>query len=93
MAKRRKRSEFECPAPDCQGGRPGRQTQLTEGSRDRILDPDVRSEVDENFRSAYRCTYCGCVYLRLADHNKVLGTLDSGVTGKQWSSRSLVVPF
>ena len=83
MPKHRAKSLGECPAQDCQGGRPNKQRALYEGELKGIPDSD-RKIIEENSSSAFRCTYCGCVYLRGIGQNTVLGNLDGGVSGDGW---------
>ena len=72
-----------CP-DQCSGGTPNRQHQLTEGQLTKLSEA-ARVAVKSSAGSAYRCNYCGCVYLRGASTTK-LGDLDGGITGEGWTS-------
>jgi hypothetical protein len=79
----------ECPAPECRGGRAGRQHplsstqfgQLPEKERDRIEDA-ARSLVGT---TVFRCNYCGCIYLKHPVCNSVMGFLNDPVQGAKWA--------
>ena len=83
MSRRSLHDLFQCPARDCQGGRHDRQHFLNQGHLDRIPGPD-RKVIEESPTGAFRCNYCGCVYLRGSHQNTVVGYLDGEVLGKGW---------
>lgn len=83
MTKRLMKNLWTCPARDCQGGRHDRQHSLTQGQLDHIASPD-RMVIEESPTGAFRCSYCGCVYLRGSHQNTVVGYLDGGVLGEGW---------
>lgn len=71
-----------CPANDCSGGSPGRQSTLTEGQRDK-LDSETLKRAEAAGTTLYRCSYCGAVYDRWANGG-VLGHLDNYIIGEGW---------
>ncbi len=70
-----------CPK-SCSGGHPQRQHALTPGQIER-LSQRVRDYIGEVNEIAYRCGYCGCVYLRWPSP-RVLGFLDNEIMGEGW---------
>ena len=80
MRKRTNKPGF-CPAPDCSGGRPPRQNEMTSGQYNQ-LDDNARESIGAH---AKRCSYCGCVYYTDA-HGipHIMGWLDSDILGKGW---------
>jgi len=68
----------ECPTR-CSGREQSRQVPLHPDQFKR-LSKSALAEIGVAVRSVYRCTYCGCVYLREGDRNRELGFLDNAVT-------------
>lgn len=70
----------KCPK-NCSGGKSTRQHELSEGQFKKL--PDTAKEaITASKDIAYRCNYCGCVYMG----TRSLGTLDSEVLGEGWHS-------
>jgi hypothetical protein len=82
MRKSNKRVE-ECPN-QCSGRfvSAGRQHTLT-ATQQRQLPENAKRKIAESSGSAYRCNYCGCVYIQDQGSNTVLGFLDGMSPG--WS--------
>lgn len=72
----------ECP-DQCSGRRSDRQYRLTDKQREE-LPQSAQDRIGKESASVYRCTYCGCVYLRKPEGNIRLGVLDGGITGPGW---------
>ena len=81
---RNRKPPIICPDV-CSGGIPSRQYQLAEGQLAQI-SAAARKAIEKSSGSDYRCSYCGCVYLKQTTGKLKLGYLDGGVTGKGWSS-------
>lgn len=73
-----------CP-DKCSGGGSTRQSQLSEDLLSKLSE-SAQKRVSESKGSAYRCNYCGCVYIRELSSDTKLGDLDGGVTGQGWKS-------
>lgn len=83
MPKRRTKEQWKCPARDCLGGSHERQHSLSRGKLERIPERD-RALIEENLAGAFRCGYCGCVYLHESHLDTVVGFLDGRVVGEGW---------
>jgi len=75
-----RKRELRCPDRACSGGDLRKQHELTSEQRARITSRDALDAIVSNPSKAYRCSSCGCVYLRTRPHSKVLGWLDSTFT-------------
>ncbi len=83
---RRLRLLWECPEK-CRGRHSTRQRPLTEDELEAISE-SAREVIALSLGSPpYKCTHCGCVYLREPQRNLRLGTLN-GLRGLGWRSRT-----
>lgn len=73
-----------CP-DHCSGGNHSRQHELNNNQYAQLSD-SAKNEISITKGKAYRCSYCGCVYLEEKDGNRKLGDLDGGMTGEGWAS-------
>jgi len=71
-----------CPG-NCSGGNSTRQHPINSLLMERIPE-DVQKRIAEESGSAYRCNYCGCVYLNGYPRKRILGHLDNGILGEGW---------
>lgn len=76
----------KCPT-DCSGGNSTRQHELTEGQLKKLSE-SAKAAVAESKGRAYRCNYCGCVYISELSGTRKLGSLDNGVLGEGWHSKN-----
>lgn len=83
MPAQHSKEQWKCPARDCQGGSHERQRALTPGQIARIAERH-RQLIEENRAGAFRCGYCGCVYLHDSHLDIVVGFLDGRVVGEGW---------
>ena len=74
----------KCP-DKCSGGDSSRQKILTDGQKMQLSE-SAQKVIEESTGNAYRCNYCGCVYLSEILDSRKLGDLDGGVTGQGWKS-------
>lgn len=73
----------KCP-DRCSGGDSTRQHELTDGQFAK-LSAAAQQKIEASSSKAYRCNYCGCVYLNGISGSRKLGDLNSGVMGEGWS--------
>lgn len=85
-----------CPSMECSGGRSGSQHSVSPGQAAAILEntnePDgAAGSLGERLRTASRCSYCGCVYVRswVPEERTILGFWDNGVGAPGWHGRRL----
>ncbi len=81
MKKKTRHGPPGCPAEDCSGGSSVRQQEITNNQLAR-LPIEIQEKIKES-HGAQRCTYCGCVYTRSPNVEK-MGYLDSGILGDGW---------
>ena len=72
-------------ADKCSGGNLSRQHELTKGQVAQLSEA-AQQVISASPNVAYRCNYCGCVYLDEITQGRILGDLDGGVTGEGWKS-------
>jgi hypothetical protein len=85
-----RRALNECP-DKCSGRTPNRQHPLTGGQR-AVISESARKVIenateDPGVDVAYRCNYCGCVYLRDVHRNRGLGRLDNSIDFEVFEAR------
>lgn len=69
----------------CSGKDSERQRKLLPSELD-DLSESAKKAISESRGSAYRCSYCGCVYLDGLNVREKLGDLDGSMTGMGWKS-------
>lgn len=72
----------KCPK-NCSGGNSTSQHELSEGQFKKLSD-GAKEAITASKDMAYRCSYCGCVYVG----TRSLGILDGGILGEGWHSRN-----
>lgn len=77
------KERWRCPVRDCEGGNHEIQRPLTPALLARIPARD-RALISENLPGAFRCEFCGCVYLHESHLDTIVGYLDGTVAGKGW---------
>lgn len=75
-----------CPQ-NCSGSNSARQHELTEGQFRRV-SASAKAVVAELKCHAYRCSYCGCVYMNELSNTRILGSLDNSILGEGWHSKN-----
>lgn len=76
----------KCPKK-CSGGNSTRQYELTEGQLKQISE-SAKLAINASRRPAYRCSYCGCVYINESSGARSLGSLNNAILGEGWHSRT-----